>query len=239
MRLFCLNLYGKISDIYGRLEMNVPKYLTEDELLNLYWEKINISFHENIEVTANESFPMSIAQVLSNAFTYLQDEQYDINEDGAKYENNSQEYEYFKYVNHLIVENAYDNILPNLYDKLEKFPKILYKFNNNQKDTVLISIIIYAIVIILICASLFFLIHLTNKSMTAGLEKLTKIRLERIEETIKKIETFNSNLKKFRDRDSIGGGENKENEENPAQVKQITLRLIVMDLILMLKNIYH
>ena len=41
--------------------------------------------------------------------------------------------------------------------------------------------------------------------MIAGSEKLTKIRLECIEETIKKIETFNSNLKKFRDRDSIGG----------------------------------
>ena len=221
MKLFCQNLYGRISDIYGRLEMNLPKYLTEDELLNLYWGKINITFHEDIEVTANESFPMSIAQVLSNTFTFLQDEKYDLHENDTKYQNDSQEYEYLKYVNHLIVENAYDNILPNLYDKLERFPKILEKFNNSQKDTILISIIIYAIFVVLICGSLFFLIHLTNKSMTAGLEKLTKIRLERIEETIKKIETFNSNLKKFRDRDSIGG-ENKENEENPNQAAKQT-----------------
>ena len=70
---------------------------------------------------------------------------------------------------------------------------------------------------ILICASFFALIHLTNKSMTGGLEKVTKIRLERIEETIKKIEQFNANLKKFRDKDSKASPEKEESNDSENQ----------------------
>lgn len=69
--------------------------------------------------------------------------------------------------------------------------------------------------------------------MTDGLEKVTKIRVEKIEETLKKIQTFNRNLKRFRDKDTKAEdntNNNKENEEssdndnniNPAEVKRIS-----------------
>jgi hypothetical protein len=48
--------------------------------------------------------------------------------------------------------------------------------------------------------------------MTDGLEKVTKIRLEKVEETIKKIEAFNASLKKFRDKDSKATQEKEESE---------------------------
>ena len=89
----------------------------------------------------------------------MQDENYDIT-DNSTIENDQEEYEYFRYVTHLLIENAYDHILPTLYDKLIDFPKILSKFNEDQKDTILIAIIIYAIFIILICASFFSFIYL-------------------------------------------------------------------------------
>jgi len=50
--------------------------------------------------------------------------------------------------------------------------------------------------------------------MSNGLEKVTKIRLERIEETIKKIELFNANLKKFRDKDSKASPEKEESTDS-------------------------
>ena len=78
-------------------------------------------------------------------------------------------------------------------------------------------IFIYTAFMILICASFFLLIHLTNKSMTDGLEKVTKIRLEKIEETIKKIEAFNASLKKFRDKDSKASPEKEESEASDDQ----------------------
>jgi hypothetical protein len=46
--------------------------------------------------------------------------------------------------------------------------------------------------------------------MTDGMEKVTKIRLEKIEEIIKRIKIFNSNLKKFREKDSKSD-DNKDN----------------------------
>ena len=66
---------------------------------------------------------------------------------------------------------------------------------------------------VLLCVAYFFLIHLTNKSMTDGLEKVTKIRLEKIEETLKKIQSFNQNLKRFRDKDAKTSDDNKEDSE--------------------------
>ena len=222
MALFSKELYGKISDIYGELEMNIPNYLTDKELIDIYWDNLNVTFYVELRQIANETFPMSISQMLSNTFTYLEDAKYNINETDEKYRTNSAELDYFNYVTFLIIENTYDNIMPNIYNKLIKIPEILSKFNINQQDTIILVIIIYAIFIILICIAIFILIHITNKSMTAGLEKLTKIRLERIEETIKKIDAFNSNLKKFRDKDSMGGGDNKDNEESQGQKNKQT-----------------
>ena len=75
---------------------------------------------------------------------------------------------------------------------------------------------------VLLCVAYFFLIHLTNKSMTDGLEKVTKIRIEKIEETLKKIQVFNQNLKRFRDKDTRASDDNNkegsdltDDQENP------------------------
>jgi hypothetical protein len=63
--------------------------------------------------------------------------------------------------------------------------------------------------------------------MTDGLEKVTKIRLEKIEETLKKIQVFNTNLKRFRDKDTKAADDNKEDSElsddqnpNPVEAKK-------------------
>ena len=85
---------------------------------------------------------------------------------------------------------------------------------------------------IILCLAYFILIHLTNKSMTDGMEKVTKIRLEKIEEIIKRIKIFNSNLKKFREKDSKSD-DNKDNmdmqdDENKNQeVKMILIMIII------------
>ena len=58
-----------------------------------------------------------------------------------------------------------------------------------------------------LCLFYFLMIHTINNSMTETFKKITKIRLEKIEETIRKIEAFSSDLKKFRDRDLINSEE--------------------------------
>jgi hypothetical protein len=53
--------------------------------------------------------------------------------------------------------------------------------------------------------------------MTDGLEKVTKIRLEKIEETLKKIQVFNQNLKRFRDKDTKASDDNNNNNKEGSE----------------------
>ena len=203
-------LYDNISDVYGFLEMNIPEYLSEKDLMEIYWDYNEVSYYINLTEKVNQSFPMSIAQVLSCCYSYLFDSSYNLYEDDTT--NNQQSSEYFNYITHLIIENVYDFILPNQFEKVLKIPNILTKFNSDNKKPILIAVCLYTIFIIIFCASFFSLIHLTNRSMTDGLVKVTKIKLEKIEEIIKKIEVFNSDLKKFRDEDSKANPDKEESE---------------------------
>ena len=208
-------LYHNISYVYGYLEMDIPKYLTEKELNKYFWDRLNVTYYYNTSKKDNETFPMSIAQVLSNSHSYLYNSIYNSTYyDSISLYNNDTHFFSFEYMTHLIIENSYINLIPNEYIKILNIPVILSNYNSNEKKPIIIIIVVYACIIIIVCISYFFLIHLTNKSMTDGLEKVTKIRLEKVEETIKKIETFNANLKKFRDKDSkASNNENKENSE--------------------------
>ena len=229
-------LYTKISHTYGVLEMDIPKYLPKEDLFKIYWNHIKVSnVNETNSIKDDESFPMSIAQILSNSLSYVSDPAYNIiNSSSISLFRNLTALEqeslllYFNYSTFIIIENSYDNLLPNQFKKLTEIPNILSDFNKNRKISIIIIILLYAGIMVLLCVAYFFLIHLTNKSMTDGLEKVTKIRIEKIEETLKKIMTFNTNLKRFRDKDAKTSDDNKENSElsddqnnqNPADLKK-------------------
>ena len=230
------DLYYKISEAYGMLEMDIPKYLPKNDLFTKYWDHINV-FNVNSSSTNNiddESFPMSIAQILSNSLSYITTPIYNtINEstsDLYKALPNLEKHNielYFNYSTFIIIENSYDNLLPNQFNKLTEIPYILSDYNKARKTLIILIILLYAGFMVLLCIAYFFLIHLTNKSMTDGLEKVTKIRLEKIEETLKKIQVFNTNLKRFRDKDAKAADDNKEDSElsddqnpNPAELKK-------------------
>ena len=88
-------------------------------------------------------------------------------------------------------------MLQDQFGKLSEIPDLLTKHNDNKKIPVYVMILIYIGLILILLFIFFFFIHLTNKSMTDGLEKVTKIRVEKIEDTLKKIQTFSRNLKRF------------------------------------------
>ena len=231
-------LYYKISSAYGMLEMDIPKYLPANDLFTKYWDRISVSNVNKSELTKDdESFPMSIAQILSNSLSYISDPRYNIiNETTHKLYQNLTYLEqlniilYFNYSTFIIIENSYDNLLPNQFKKLTEIPFILSDYNKARKTSIILIILLYAGIMLLLCISYFFLIQLTNKSMTGGLEKVTKIRLEKIEETLKKIQVFNQNLKRFRDKDAKASDDNNkgnselsddENNQKSNEVKKV------------------
>ena len=204
MKKIGIDLYFKLMKSYGNLEMEIPKYLDESELLTLYWNHINVSFVNDNYLrdgwTNKESFPTAMDQFLCNSALFLKynytDEFINSKKDDFYFE------QIFDYSCHLIIENAYNNIIPNQFIKLKKIPNVFSKFNSNKKVIMIIIIAIFAGCLILLCFLYFIMIRATNKSMTDGFKKITKIKLEKIEERIKKLENFHLNLKKFRDRES-------------------------------------
>ena len=204
MQNIATNLYFNLTYYYGKLEMEIPKYLTTSELLSLYWDHINVSYvnnnYERYGLINNESFPTAMDQFLSNCISFLKlnnsDEFYNSKKNNSDFE------ELFDYITHLIIENAYNSIIPNQFTKLKIIPNVFSKFNIQKRSIMIVLIAIFAGCLIILCCLYLLMIRKTNKSMTDGFKKITKIKIEKIEERIKKIEIFNYNLKKFRDRDT-------------------------------------
>ena len=212
MKEFAKILYFDLLYANEALEKDISNYLNKDDLMSLYWDRIDISYnkdnyHKYKNKIDTETFPMAMAQLLSNCISFLSNDNFNITEEAKKNYNNLslkdkiEEDIYLEYILYIIIENSYDNILPNHLKKITNIPEILQKYNENKKFPPIISIIIYSCIMIILCILYNVLLCLTNRSLTGGLIKVTKIRLEQVEETIKTIEAFNMNLKSLRDRD--------------------------------------
>ena len=207
-------LYFDLLSANEALEKDISKYLEKNELMNLYWDKINISYvKENYTKYFNEidteSFPMAMGQFLSSCISFLTNKNFNISNEAINNYNSlsikdKNELDiYSEHILYLIIENAYDNILPNHFKKIETIPENLRKYNENTRTFTKISIFIYSCIMICLCAIYYILLYITNKSLTDGLTKVTKIRLEQVEETIKVIENFNTTLKSLRDKNYL------------------------------------
>ena len=181
-------LYLNLSKHCGKLDMDIPKYLNEYELLSLYWDHFNVSYvndkYSRDGWILNESFPTSIDQFLCNCINFLK---YNYSVQYSSLEKKDENFEeIFNYTSYLIIENAYNNIIPNQFLKLNTIPNIFSKTNESKKVVVIVLISISSGLIIILCFIYFVMIRTTNKSMTDGFKKITKIKIEKIEERIKK-----------------------------------------------------
>ena len=204
---FTKQLYKKEYASLGKLEMEFPKYLNKEQLNKYFWNEINPTYMSDIYINYTNSqlkelFPMALSQFLSNIHSYIEDDTFNSisafeNFNTNKHKNNL----LFEYMTSLIIENGYNNILPHLFEMFTIVPIILSKYNSCRKNPLLILISIYTTFMIILSILYIFLFISTNKSMSDGVKKMTKIRLEKIEEIIKKIRLFSINLKKYREKD--------------------------------------
>ena len=214
-------LYKNAYDSIGKLEMDIPIYLNENQLKTIFWDSIEVTFMNESykKYTKNrlkEYFPMSYAQFLTNALNFIEDNTFNSINDTARENFNKNPVKnklYFDYITVLIIENGYDNILPNLINKLSIIPNIISKYNSSNKSSIILFIFLFIFLMIILNIGFFFFFISTNKSMTDGLKKMTKIRLEKIEEIIKRIKIFSINLKKYREKELKISDENKNNSD--------------------------
>ena len=215
-------LYDKTFKCFSYIESEMPRYLDNDQLLDLYWNIIPISYNNKDYVkyskkSYEDTFPMAINQLLSNSIVFAETSYFNSLTDETINKNNYKFYKsYFDYMTYIIIENGYVHILPNQLTKLREVPKILKKVNSSRTVVIVTLVCIFITIMISLCILCSFLIIVTNKSMSDGMEKVSKIRLERIEEIIKKIKLFNTYLNRFRERDykTDKDDENKDDMKN-------------------------
>ena len=204
-------LYNNTYASLGKLESDLPKFLKKEELNNYFWNTIKVNYMNDFckvypSCSAlTELFPMSLFQFLTNTLSYIEDNTFNSLSDRASElfnKNINKNTLFFKHTTSLIIENGYNNILPNQFKILTIIPNLLSNYNLYNKTPLRNLIYIYAFLLIILVIAYILLFFSTNKSLTDGVKKMAKIRLEKIEEIIKKIKIFGINLKKYRENDS-------------------------------------
>ena len=185
-----------IASNFSLVEKAIATFTKESR--ELLWEQEEIlNYYQPFKST--EPYPFSLFQIVSNAKSLLKQDNYislllnDENDmDNASLNN-------IKYQITMCVNNVFRKFLPNNLEKIKELPKILQEFNNNSMDNIKNAILAYGTSIGFFVILYTFTLYKTNKNIDEGFEKVSKIKIEKIEETIKKIENFNVILKKFID----------------------------------------
>ena len=199
--------YNETISTFGYLENNIEDYIKKNDLS--FWGSQNVSYnYEGVNDT--EGFPLSLEQVLSDINSLLKNEKFRLSSgDIDKKASN-----YLDYIMYLSIENSYDNLIPKQFEKLLLIPTIFQDFNKNNIHILLYSLIIYCCVMVIFCVIYNLFLYTTNKNMGEGLLKVTKIRLEKIDDTLKRIEGFNALLKRYRDKDNNKSSQDDEEVKN-------------------------
>ena len=204
--------YNNISDRFGEIEDKIGIFISDSNQKLYFWDTENVTYDYE-EIEGIESFPLSISQSLSNINSVLKNDFFTLKQTTETLTENS--IKYINYISFMAIENTYENVLPNQFDKLRTIPKKLKEYNTNSNSILFVILLCYAIIMTIFSVLYTALLHITNKNMGEGLEKVSKIKLEKIEDIIKTIEGFNIILKKYREKEGQkrGAAEKKNKDE--------------------------
>jgi hypothetical protein len=219
LRTFSDIWYQNILLQMGGIEQKMSIYYRDNTDQPL-WSNLDITYPQLSTIQDKESFPLGISQTLSASNKLLQSDIF-----SPKYIRSSNysddEIDRINYASFINIENTISNIIPYQIKTLNKITTQFQDFNSANIIYVLIIIISYGIVMILL--SIFYLIFLyfTNKNMQEGFEKASHMKLDKIEETIKKIETFNEKcLMKFRMKELRASDDTRESKNDLSNAYQ-------------------
>lgn len=247
--------YKNIITNFGNIEENIHFFYDSNNNI-IFWENIPISYPDFSAIKSDtETFPLSLAQVLSEnnallrnqyfSYNYLINRQKELSKQSQKKKNNTAintnninnnllvmndtikrndmnnittnditSYDNnnvllakdnlvkINYSGFLSIENSINNLLPKMLDLLRHVPSAFQDYNIGNMKFVIIILLAYGFTMIILCFIYSIFLYLTNKNMQEGLEKVCRIKLDKIDETIKRIEQFNDKcLSKYRQRD--------------------------------------
>ena len=103
----------------------------------IFWDIENVTYQDNA-INAQEAFPLSIAQALSNINSVLKNDYFTLKKSNTDLSENSKNY--INYISFMAIENTYDNVLPNQFDKLKKIPEQLKDYNSKSNKILMVTI---------------------------------------------------------------------------------------------------
>ena len=192
-------LYNFSISIFGVMESNINKYISNSK--SNFWDHEKVSYNYD-KLNDTESFPIIINQILTDVNSILKHKLYSLDSDTLS-SMTQKELKFINYMNYLVIENFYDNLFDGLMNKLREIPIQLKQYNKDSLKEIIIIVVIYFVVSFILNCIYGVLLYLTNQNMGEGLEKVTKIHVDKIEDTIKKIENFSSILQKYKNKESV------------------------------------
>ena len=192
--------YNNITEAFGEIEFNIGNFLNEKNMNRYFWDLENFSFILHLNET--QTFPLVFSQTLSDINSILLKDSFFLYNNGSYISSEIEDY-FYQYFLYLSIDNSIENLLPNFYRKIKIIPKLFQEYNTSSINQILLFLYGYIAINIILTILYWIYIFIVNQNMEEGLEKVGKIQLEKIEETIKKIESFFSTLKQHFDNKNI------------------------------------
>ena len=179
--------YQDGMSILSYLEFNIDKFVENSS--KIFWNSTLVGDYQGLlNVNNTEFYPLAISTALVNSKSLINSKLFTLKN---KKDNTLEDTIYeFYYLSYWIIENSYDNILPNTFNLNDLFLNLFKKYNDKKINKILIFVIIYFFFTLICLAIYLYLLIITNNHMGDGLEKILKISQDQINELIKKIQNF-------------------------------------------------
>ena len=208
MKKFCYIWYNNITIKFGELEHKIGKYLNEENYKTYFWDEEQVNYNFKDLANDTETFPLELSQIMSNINSLLLNPYFNLHSNFSENILN-----YLGFISFSSIENAYDNLIPNQLIKILKIPLFFQDYNSSSRKILIKTLFFYFGLMVILSVLYLVLLHLMNVNMSEGIEKISKIKLEKIDETLQKIEVFNLTLKKIKDKDNQTNNDNKYKEK--------------------------
>ena len=180
--------------LFGEMQGNFSKFL--DNVSNLVYNNTDLKLLNSIDVNIPEPYIFSLVRSATNSKSILKSKV--ITSDLFSLTSYITDEEFFieiEYLFYSVIENSYDKNIPLTLNFLNLLRQKLIKYNNNNVIYLYLIIFIYFFLSILLINLYLQMLFSTNDYMGKGLEKLSVISQDKIEEVIQKIDDFKESYK--------------------------------------------
>ena len=178
-----------ISKHYSQMEGDFSFYLDNKQD---FWARKDFS----LLLSRNESFPLYVSQIISNAAALVRNEDFLNNTSRNNVVNDINRLE-INYLAYMSITNAYIHLIPDYIVKMKSFPTFMKTFIDKNLIKFYVTLGCYLFILFVLEVLFCVTTYLTNKNIGEGFKKVSTIKEEKIDEIIKRIDNFNTMFNEY------------------------------------------